>query len=127
MAFKSSERPIGAGHVFAGHSDSEVLLHLYDEYGLKCFEHMRGEFAFSLFDSKQNLFVAGRDRFGIKPLFYAVHEGRLVVGSEVKALFAMGVPAIWNPEVVTKGKALHDRQAFSLCLTSSCHSTILHT
>jgi asparagine synthase (glutamine-hydrolysing) len=68
---------------------------------------MRGEFAFSLFDSKHNLFVAGRDRFGIKPLYYAVHGGRLVVGSEVKALFAMGVPAVWNPEVVTKGTSSH--------------------
>jgi len=94
---------VAAGHRFSGHSDSEVLLHLYDEHGLNCFEHMRGEFAFSLFDSKHNIFVAGRDRFGIKPLFYAVHEGRLVVGSEVKALFAMGIPARWNTEVATKG------------------------
>jgi asparagine synthase (glutamine-hydrolysing) len=64
---------------------------------------MRGEFAFSLHDSERNVFIAGRDRFGIKPLFYAVHDGRLIVGSEVKALFAMGVPAAWNPETMTKG------------------------
>lgn len=111
---------VAAGHAFTGHSDSEVLLHLYDKYGLNCFEHMRGEFGFSLFDSKRNMFVAGRDRFGIKPLFYAVHDGRLVVGSEVKALFSMGVPAVWNPEVVTKGDA---DSVILIVLVSECTSS----
>ena len=94
---------ISSGHKFASHSDSEVILHLYDEYGLSFLDHMRGEYAFSLFDKSHDLFIAGRDRFGIKPLFYAVHDNRLIVGSEIKALFAMGVPAVWNPEVAMKG------------------------
>lgn len=91
------------GYKFKSHSDSEVILGLYGEKGFSCFDEMRGEFAFCLHDSRCNMFMAARDRFGIKPLFYAVHNHTLFVASEVKALFAMGVPAKWNPEALLKG------------------------
>src|SRR6185369_12856585 len=84
------------GHVFRTKSDSEIALHLYEEQGVHCLEKLRGEFAFAIWDEKsQRLFVA-RDRFGIKPLYYAVLEGTLYFASEVKALIALGVPARWN-------------------------------
>jgi len=89
-----------AGHRLRTRSDSEIALHLYEEFGAHCLHRLRGEFAFVLWDSVNRTIFAARDRFGIKPLFYALHEGRLYFASEVKALFAAGVPARWNGESV---------------------------
>jgi asparagine synthase (glutamine-hydrolysing) len=86
------------GHRFRTLSDSEVALHLYEELGTNCLQHLRGEFAFVLWDERNQLLFAVRDRFGIKPLHYAVHDGTLYLGSEAKALFAAGVPARWDDE-----------------------------
>lgn len=85
------------GHVFKTRSDSEILLHLYEEFGADCFSHLRGEFAFILIDTRRNRLFAARDRFGIKPLCYNLRpDGTLLLASEAKALFAMGVPAAWD-------------------------------
>jgi asparagine synthase (glutamine-hydrolysing) len=81
----------GKGHRFQTRSDSEVILALYEEYGLNCFEHLRGEFAFLLYDKRKRLFVAARDRFGIKPLYYSRIGGGFVYASEMKAIFASGL------------------------------------
>lgn len=86
------------GHRFRTRSDSEILLHLYEDHGDGCLHHLRGEFAFALWDENTRTLFAARDRFGIKPLFYAVHRGTLILASEVKALFAAGVPARWDTE-----------------------------
>jgi asparagine synthase (glutamine-hydrolysing) len=88
------------GYPFRSSSDSEILIPLYLRYGEACLEHLRGEFAFVLWDAhRQQLFV-GRDRFGIKPLFYARHDDAVYVASEVKALLALGVPARWDVRTV---------------------------
>ncbi len=84
------------GHSFMTKSDSEILLPLYLEYGEECLTHLRGEFAFVLWDERRQALFAARDRFGIKPLFYAWIGGTLVLASEIKALFAAGVPAFWD-------------------------------
>jgi asparagine synthase (glutamine-hydrolysing) len=81
-------------------SDSEIALHLYEDFGLQCLHHLRGEFALVLWDETRRRLVAARDRFGIKPLFYAWHQNTLYLASEVKALFAAGVPARWDDESV---------------------------
>lgn len=82
------------GHVFATKSDSEIALHLYEEYGLDFVRHLRGEFALVLFDEKLQRTVAVRDRFGIKPLCYAqMPDGTLCIASEAKAIFASGLVA----------------------------------
>jgi len=86
------------GHTFATESDSEIALHLYEEYGTGCVEHLRGEFAFVIWDGRINRLFAARDRFGIKPLVYAVADGTLSIASEAKALFAAGLPAVWDQE-----------------------------
>jgi asparagine synthase (glutamine-hydrolysing) len=57
------------GHQFRSGSDSEIVLHLYEEYGAHCVHHLRGEFAFLLWDARRQRLLAARDRFGIKPLF----------------------------------------------------------
>src|SRR5437868_5357953 len=62
------------GHQFRTHTDTELLPHLWEEYGDGMFEHVRGQFAFALWDSKQNILVLARDRVGICPLFYTVRR-----------------------------------------------------
>ena len=87
-----------SGHRLKTRSDSEIALHLYEDLGPQCLHQLRGEFAFVLWDQTHQTLFAARDRFGIKPLFYAVHEETLYFASEVKALFAAGVPARWDAE-----------------------------
>jgi asparagine synthase (glutamine-hydrolysing) len=90
----------GRGHRFRTKSDSEIALHLYEEYGMQFLQHLRGEFALVLWDGRLRRLVAARDRFGIKPLFFARTGGTLLFASEVKALFPMGVPPRWDEESV---------------------------
>jgi len=91
------------GHRFRTKSDSEIALHLYEDYGPECLHHLRGEYAFVIWDSRNQRLLAGRDRFGVKPLFYADFNGALYLASEAKALFAMGVPARWSDEALYAG------------------------
>lgn len=89
------------------------MLALYQAYGLDMFEHLRGEFAFCLYDEERKLFLAARDRYGIKPLFYTVQAGRLLVAAEAKAFLPLG----WTPEwdvrsLVEGGWNFDDRTLF---------------
>ncbi len=88
------------GHRLRTRSDSEIALHLYEELGTGCLHQLRGEFALALWDEPNQTLFAARDRFGIKPLFYATWGGTLYIASEIKALFAAGVPARWNRQAV---------------------------
>ncbi|HZE88099.1 MAG TPA: asparagine synthase (glutamine-hydrolyzing), partial [Verrucomicrobiae bacterium] len=102
------------GHRLRTRSDSEIALHLYEDLGAQCLHRLRGEFAFLLWDASSRTVFAARDRFGIKPLFYAHHEGRLHFASEVKALFAAGVPARWDDESIYNSVDLGGHQARTL-------------
>jgi len=86
------------GHRFRTRGDSEIALHLYQEQGVGSLKELRGEFAFVLWDGSNQTLFAARDRFGIKPLYYAMVGDTLFLASEVKALFAAGVPAEWDPD-----------------------------
>ena len=80
---------VSLGHVFKTKSDSEIALHLYQRYGLyKALKQLRGEFAFSLYDKNSDELILVRDRFGIKPLYYAKTDNSIVFGSEIKSIFA---------------------------------------
>ncbi len=79
----------GRGHQFRGSSDTEVLAHLYEEHGTGMAAHLRGMFAFAILDRSRNQVLLARDRFGIKPLFYAVHRGQWAFASEMKAILAL--------------------------------------
>ena len=104
----------GRGHHLRTRSDSEIALHLYEDYGTQCMQYLRGEFALVLWDSTRRRLFAARDRFGIKPLFYAWHDDTLYLASEVKALFAAGVPARWDAESVYQSVSFGGHQMRTL-------------
>lgn len=82
------DKMIEAGHRFGTHSDTEAIVHLYEEYGIDCLKHMEGMFAFAIWDkNKDRLFIA-RDRMGEKPLHWGVFNNKLIFGSELKGIFA---------------------------------------
>jgi asparagine synthase (glutamine-hydrolysing) len=76
------------GHRFYTNTDTEVIVHLYEELGPECVRKLRGMFAFALYDEKKRKLLLARDRLGIKPLHYALDKGRLLFGSEIKAILA---------------------------------------
>jgi asparagine synthase (glutamine-hydrolysing) len=89
------------GHRFNTNSDCETILHLYEEYGLSCVEHLRGMFAFALWDAKRKRIVLARDRMGEKPLYLYEISGCLFFASELKALLASGlVPFELDPTTI---------------------------
>ena len=77
---------IKKGHTFRSTCDTEVIIHLYEEYGVECASHLRGMFAFALWDSRQQALYLARDRVGIKPLYYANTGRAFVFGSEIKSI-----------------------------------------
>ncbi|MGN0317487.1 MAG: asparagine synthase (glutamine-hydrolyzing) [Lachnospira sp.] len=82
------EELIKKGHTFANNSDTEVLIHGYEEYGTALLNKLRGMFAFVIWDSKKEILFGARDYFGIKPLYYTVVDGRIIYASEIKSILA---------------------------------------
>lgn len=83
------------GYISRGHSDSELVVALYKHYGAPAFlEHLRGEFAFLIYDDRTEEIFAARDRFGIKPLFWTVVGDEIYIAAEIKAFLGLG----WEPE-----------------------------
>jgi asparagine synthase (glutamine-hydrolysing) len=76
------------GHVFKTETDTEIIVHLYEEFGSGCVERLRGMFAFAIWDERQETLFLARDRVGIKPLYYWCTDRCIVFGSEVKAILA---------------------------------------
>ncbi len=76
----------GRGHRYAGHSDTETILHLYEERGDGCVAELEGEFAFAIWDRNRRKLLLARDRLGVKPLYYTEHNGSLIFASEIKAI-----------------------------------------
>ena len=95
---------LARGHTFSTHSDTEVILHLYEEKGKDCLADLNGQFAIAIYDSnKQSLFLA-RDRMGIRPLFYTLHNGSFYFASEIKSLFNAdpALPREIDPRVLSE-------------------------
>jgi asparagine synthase (glutamine-hydrolysing) len=85
------------GHVFRTQTDTEVIVHLYEEFGESCVEQLRGMFAFAIWDDRQKTLFLARDRVGIKPLYYWLSDKSVIFGSEIKAILADPEAA---PEIV---------------------------
>jgi asparagine synthase (glutamine-hydrolysing) len=77
------------GHRFSTHTDTEMIVHLYEEMGAQCVQKLRGMFAFALYDKKRRSLLIARDRLGKKPLHYALANGRLYFASEIKSILAV--------------------------------------
>src|SRR2546428_1321749 len=85
------------GHRFTTNSDTETIVHAYEEYGDDCVNHLRGMFTFAIWDRKRQRLLAARDRFGKKPLNYYWDGQRLIFGSEIKSILEAGIPREINP------------------------------
>ncbi|MGA9769976.1 MAG: asparagine synthase (glutamine-hydrolyzing) [Blastocatellia bacterium] len=110
---------IERGHSFYTNSDVEVLVHLYEDYGLNFLNMINGQFAFVLYDSKQKRIYLARDHFGINPLYYTVRDGLIIFGSEIKAILehprvraevdltgldqVLSLPGLVSPRTLFKG------------------------
>jgi asparagine synthase (glutamine-hydrolysing) len=86
------EELLGKGHKFVTRSDTEVILHLYEEKGEDCVQYLNGQWAFAIWDNQRRRLFLSRDRLGVRPLFYTQANNAFIFGSEIKAIFA-------NPEV----------------------------
>jgi asparagine synthase (glutamine-hydrolysing) len=105
------------GHIYRTRSDTETIIHAYEEYGENCVHKLRGMFAFAIWDSRKRCVFAARDRLGIKPLYYALRNGQLIFASEIKAILASGlIPASVNhralPEFFVFGQTVDDSTLF---------------
>jgi asparagine synthase (glutamine-hydrolysing) len=109
---------LARGHIYRTQSDTESIIHLYEEYGPDCVQHLRGMFAFVIWDKARHTLFAARDRLGIKPLYYCLQDGTFIFGSEIKALLAdSGVTAELNrralPEYLAFGYIAGEETLFS--------------
>ena len=97
------EQLISKGHKLKTAGDTETIVHLYEEYGDDCVDHLRGMFAFALWDENKKRLLLARDRMGQKPLYYRVDLGRILFGSELKSLLqANNTPREIDPQTVDK-------------------------
>src|SRR5208282_2165930 len=101
------ERLEDKGHHFRTRSDTEVIVHLYEDVGLDFFKHLRGMFGLALWDVKRERLVVGRDRIGEKPLYFRSEPGRFLFASELKSILqAEGVPRRLNTAALEEYLAL---------------------
>jgi asparagine synthase (glutamine-hydrolysing) len=108
---------IAKGHVFRTHSDTEVLIHLYEENEEDWLLRLNGQYAIALWDQRQHKLILARDRLGVRPIYYTIHDSFLLFGSEAKALFAHpGIKAEIDPislaQVFTFWTTLSPRSGF---------------
>ena len=106
---------IEQGHKFRTRSDSEVILHLFEQHGTDCLKYLRGMFAFAIYDNQNQALFAARDHLGQKPFYYHLHNGQLGIASEIKGLLPLlENGAACNPQALL--------QYFSLRIIAQPHS-----
>jgi asparagine synthase (glutamine-hydrolysing) len=109
------EELLGRGHIFATHTDTEVIVHLYEEKGLECVRELNGQWAFAIWDGRQRRLFLSRDRMGVRPLFYTRAGDNLIFASEIKSIFA-------NPEVGRELDLAALEQIFTFWFTLPPHT-----
>jgi len=121
---------IGRGHRFSSQTDTEVIIHLYEEMGEECVHRLRGMFAFVIWDSHRNLLFGARDRLGIKPFHYYADSQQFVCASDVKSILASpGIPCKANHAAIGdylfSGFPLGDRSMFEgICKLPPAHVVV---
>lgn len=96
--------------LFFSHSDTEVILRAYQKWGTQCVDHLRGMFAFAIWDEKEKRLFCARDRFGIKPFYYAIVDGLFIFASEIKAILP------FLPDITTNNEGFKEYLTFQFCL-----------
>ncbi len=113
------------GYKFKSRSDSEIVVALYKHYGLSFLSRLRGEFALCLYDSRTRFFLAARDRYGVKPLFWTVLDGRLFIAAEAKAFLPLGWKPEWDVKSLLDGGWNHDERTIFRNVKKVCTKTVL--
>ena len=106
--------------IFSSRSDSELVIALYMHHGLNFVNHLRGEFAVVLFDENEQHLIALRDRFGIKPLFWTIQEGRLLIAAEIKAFLPLGWKPEWDVKSLLDAGWNHDERTLFKGIAKVC-------
>ena len=101
---------LSSDFAFKGNSDCEIVIALYLEYGVHLLSKLRGEFSFCLYDERRQIFLAARDRYGVKPLFWTVQKKNLLVASEAKAFIPLGWRPEWDVRSLVEDGWLHDER-----------------
>ncbi|MDD1696859.1 MAG: asparagine synthase (glutamine-hydrolyzing) [Methanoregula sp.] len=105
-----------AGHVFKSHTDSEVIIHAYEQYGMTCLNRFNGMWAFCIYDKKKDLLILSRDRFGVKPLYYNITAGNIIFSSMISAILTHTVERQPDLSVIMEYLAFnllnHDTRTF---------------
>lgn len=97
---------------FASQSDSAVLIPLYLEYGQSFLRHLEGDFALCLYDGSQHRLLAARDRYGLKPLFWCIVDGHLLLSSEIQGFIPFGWKPVWDTRSIFEDGWLRDGRTF---------------
>lgn len=101
-----------AGYVFSSHSDTEVILKAYHAWGENCLQRFNGIWAFALWDEKRQRLFCSRDRFGVKPFYYCVHDRTLYFGSELKQLLLTPVSKTLNTRMIWRSLKINSLQVY---------------
>ena len=88
------------GHLFRSRTDSEVIIHAYEEWQFKCLDRFNGMFAFAIYDSRKRILFLARDRFGIKPLYYYADESKFIFSSEIKGILCHSIKRKPNDKII---------------------------
>src|SRR5437870_4682648 len=109
------------GHRYATNSDTETVVHAYEEYGRDCVHHLRGMFAFAIWDTRQRRLFIARDRLGIKPLYYFYDDKKFIFGSEIKAILAYpGIKPGFNQSTLAEYLAFGYIEGHETMFTGIC-------
>jgi asparagine synthase (glutamine-hydrolysing) len=111
---------LGGLYSFKGNSDCENVIALYLHYGIHFLSKLRGEFALCLYDARRQLFIAARDRYGVKPLFWTIQDKRLLVASEAKAFLPFGWKPEWDIRSLMEDGWLHDERTIFKGVNKVC-------
>lgn len=112
----------GKGHIFRSDSDTEAIIHAYEEYGPECVRRFNGMWAFCIYDSRKGLLILSRDQFGIKPLYYYIDQGRVIFSSMIGGILCHGVATSPNERAIMEFLAYNIEDHRTYTFFNNIHS-----